>query len=219
MLKNSTSDYYKINSDLLKATLLYNDNETESLLIGYYKAWENLAKKNRANYIQGKSDSLKYSNEPLNVTIANEIYDLMLPYKICNYNCYVIMLTLKKMGSNFFINKNLEYHKKFGESEDLSDEISKREKLIFILDKTLKTISLNKSYNTIKDIDFDNESMFKNSYLKNIKSNYEIYGFYNLKSGIIGICYNNFCNYYLVQLVGEKKLDISETTLKTITSE
>ena len=217
--KDSTSNYDKINVNLLNSILIYNNKQTESLLIEYYKTWLKLAKKNRANYIKGKSDSLKQNEEQLNVTTANEIYDLMLPYKICNYNCYVIMLTLKKIGSNFIVNKNLEYHKKLGESGDLSHEITKREKLIFFRDKTPKTIVLNKSYKTIKDIDFENESMFKKSYLRNLKSNYGIYGFYNLKSGIINICHDNTCNYYLVKLTGDRKLNIYETTMCTISSE
>ena len=216
---DSTSKYDKINIDLLKSTLIYNNEQTEYLLIDYYKTWLNLAKKNRANYIKGKSDSLKYNYEKLNVDTANGIYDLMVPYKICNYNCYAIMLTLKKMNSNFVINKSLEYHKKIGEGGDLNNEITKREKLILFKDKTPKIIALNKDYRTIKDIDFYNEPIFRNLYLKDTKISYNIYGFYNQKSGIINICHDSICDYYLVKLNGDRKLNIYETTMCTITSE
>ena len=216
---DSTSKYDKINIDLLKSTLIYNNEQTEYLLIDYYKTWLKLAKKNRANYINGKSDSLKYNYEKLNVDSANRIYDLMLPYKICNYNCYAIMLTLKKMNSNFVINKSLEYHKKIGEGGDLSNEITKREKLILFKDKTPKIIALNKDYRTIKDIDFYNEPIFRNLYLNDTKISYNIYGFYNQKSGIINICHDNICDYYLVKLIGDRKLNIYETTMCSITTE
>ena len=213
--KDSTSKYDMINVNLLNSLLIYNNKQTESLLIEYYKTWLKLAKKNRANYIKGKSDSLKQNEEQLNVTIANEIYDLMLPYKICNYNCYVIMLTLKKMGSNFIINKNLEFHKKLSESEDLSHEITIRDKQILFSDKNPKIITLTKSSKTIKDIDFHQEPMLKNSFPKKIKSESEIYGFYNLKSGFINICHDNSCYYYIIKLVGDRTLYIYETNMST----
>lgn len=217
--KDSALNYYKIDTDLLKSLLIFNNEQTESLLIEYYKTWLKRAKKSRANYIKGKSDSLKYNYEKLNVDTANRIYDLMLPYKICNYNCYAIMLTLKKMKSNFVINKSLEYHKKLGEGGDLSNEITKREKFIFFKDKTPKIIALYKEYRTIKDIDFYNEPIFRNLYQKDTKISYNIYGFYNQKSGIINICHDNICDYYLVKLIGDRKLNIYETTMCSITSE
>lgn len=97
-LEEKPIDYCKIEQDEMNLIVNYKNKETELLLIEYYKTWLKLAKNNRTNYILGKSDSLKLKDEPLNVSISNEIYDLMNPYKICNYNCYMTMLTLKKNG-------------------------------------------------------------------------------------------------------------------------
>jgi len=219
-LDTNTADYRQIDKNEMHSIINNHNKQTEYYLIQYYKTWLRLAKKNRANYVLGKSDSLKLSDKPLNVPNSNRIFDLMKPYKICNYNCYMILLALKKTGSNFVENRSLSYHKTHGEAFDVSMSVFKQEKGNTFLKKTTpRTIKLNKKYNTIKEIDFANELNFKNNYLKDMKSDFGIYGFYNQKSGIIDICHKDFCKYYLVRLVGEKKLQIVETTAGSVTTD
>jgi hypothetical protein len=126
----------------------------------------------------------------------------------------MIMLALKQLGSSFADNKKLFFHQKVGEALDINPTIFKQEKgNTFLKNKTPRTINLNKRYNTIKDIDFANELNFKNKYLKDMDSDFGIYGFYNHKSGIIDVCHDNNCNYYLVKLIGNNKLQIYQTTM------
>jgi hypothetical protein len=217
-LTTDVEDYQQIDKNEMYFIFNNHNKRTEYYLIQYYKTWLNLAKKNRADYFLGKSDSVKLKYANLNVSASNRIFYLMKPYKICNFNCYIIMLTLKKMGSDFAVNSRLNYHKKYGEATDINGTIFKHEKGNSFLQKTTpRTIKLNKRYNTIKDIDFSNELNFKNNYLKDMNSDFGINGFYNQKSGIIDICHGDICNYYLVRLVGEKKLKIYKTTSGSVT--
>ena len=157
---------------------------------------------------------MKYNSDSLDISSANKTYDLMKPYKICNYNCYIIMLTLKKMGSSSVDDKKLSFHKKIGEVQDINMSIFKYKKgNTFLKDKTPRIIKLSKRYKTIKDIDFTNELNFENKYLKEMNSDFGIYGFYNQKSGIIDICHDHDCNYFLVKLIDANKLQIYRTTM------
>jgi hypothetical protein len=216
--KDTVGGYGEVNTDLMNALLSYNDKETELILIDYYKTWLKLAKKNRKDYLQGKSDSIKYIDSTFNTAISNRIYDLMKPYKDCNYNCYLIMLTLQKMKSVFPEKKKLEYHRKIGEVIDLSNEIKKNEISSIFEDRTPKIIALNRNYDSIKDIDFGNELNFYNSYIHKLNSEFEIYGFYNQKSGIISICQDNECYYYIIKLIDKNKLQVHKTIIYTTTS-
>ena len=219
-LTTDAEDYQQIDKNEMYSIFNNHNNRTEYYLIQYYKTWLNLAKKKRADYVLGKSDSLKLKDAPLNVSASNRIFYLMNPYKIANYNCYMIMLTLKKMCSVSVDKRRLYYHKKIGEATDINGTIFKHEKGNSFLQKTTPAIiKLNKRYYTIKDIDFSNELNFKNNYLKDMNSDFGIYGFYNQKSGIIDICHGGICNYYLVRLVGEKRLQIYETNMATVTAD
>lgn len=121
------------------------------------------------------------------------------------------------MGSSYVDNKKLNYHKRVGEAFDVNLKIFKRKKSNTFLENELpKTITLNNNYKTIRDIDFVNELNFKKIYLKDMNSDFGIYGFYNQKSGIISICHDNSCDYYLLKLIGEKKLQIYQSTMTTI---
>ena len=219
-LDTDAADYHEIDKNEMHSIINNCNKRTEYYLIQYYKTWLRLAKKYRADYVLGKSDSLKLKDAPLNVSNSNRIFYLMKPYKICNYNCYMILLALKKTGSNFVDHRSLPYHKTQGEAFDVSMSIFKQEKGNTFLKKTTpRIIRLKKKYNTIKEIDFANELNFKNIYLKDMNSDFGIYGFYNQKSGIIDICHNDICNYYLVRLVGEKKLQINETNAGSVTTD
>ncbi|MDD4967809.1 MAG: hypothetical protein PHT07_00080 [Paludibacter sp.] len=219
-LETDVEVYSKIDKNEMYTILNNHNQHTEYYLIQYYKTWLGLAKKNRANYALCKADSLKLKETPLNIPFSNKIFDLMKPYKTCNYNCYMIMLTLKKMGSYYANDRSLYYHKKVGEALDVNMTIFKHEKgNTFLKKATPRTIKLNKRYDTIKDIDFANELNFKNKYLKDMNSDFGIYGFYKQKSGIISICHNDICNYYLIKLVDDKKLKIYETTMCTVTTD
>jgi hypothetical protein len=219
-LKTLSDKYEEIDKEEMPPIVINSNTRTENYLNNYYKTWLELAKKNRANYILGKSIYLKNNRDSLNIPLINRTYDLMRPYKICNYNCYIIMLTLKKMGSSYVDDKKLSFHKKIGEVQDVDISIFKYEKgNTFLKDKTPRLIKLNKGYKTIKDIDFANELNFKNKYLKNMNSDFGIYGFYNKKLGIINICHASNCDYYLVKLIGANKLQIYKTTMYSIVTD
>lgn len=219
-LETDAKDYSQIDKNEMYSVLNNHNQHTEYYLIQYYKTWLSLAKKNRANYVLGKTDSLKLTDSLLDIPNSNRIFDLMKPYKTCNYNCHIIMLALKKLGSSYANDKRLYYHKKVGEANEVNMTIFNQDKGKTILKKaTPRTIKLNKKYNTIKNIDFSNELDFKNKYLKDMNLDFGIYGFYNQKSGIISICHSDICNYYLVKLIDEKKLQIYETTMCTVTSD
>jgi hypothetical protein len=219
-LETLPDKYQEIDMVGMHSVVINSNTKTEIYLKRYYNTWLNLAKKNRAKYILGKSIYSKYNNDSVNVSLANKAYNLMKPYKICNYNCYVIMLTLKKMGSSYAEDKKLTFCKKIGEAQNIDMSIFKYEKgNAFIKDKTPRIIKLNKRYNTIKDIDFANELNFKNKYLKEMNSDFGIYGFYNQKSGIIDICHDGDCNYYLVKLIEANKLQIYLTTMYSTVSD
>ena len=217
--KDSVANYNEIDWMLLNAVLTYYNQETESSLIDYYKTWLKLAKRSRINYMQGKSDAFRYKDSTLNIAISNKIHDLMEPYKVCNYNCYLIMRTLEKMRSSFPEKKRLEYHKRIGEATNLSFNIERRGSNPIYKNRTPKAITLSKKCNSIKDIEFVNELNFKNMYLKDINSNFGIYGLYNQKSGIIVIHDGHIYNYYLIKLLENKTLQIHETNICMVISD
>jgi hypothetical protein len=216
-LETATDDYDKIDKNEMYSIVINHNQYTEHYLIQYYKTWLSLAKKNRDNYTSGKAVLLKSKDALLDIPTSKRVFHLMKPYKTCNYNCYMIMLALKKMGSKVADTGKIYYHKKVGKAYDVNMSIFKHEKGNTFLKKTTpKTIKLTKRYATIKDIDFAHEMNFTSKYLKELNPDYGIYGFYNRKSGFISIWQNDKCSYYLIKLVDEKKLKIYETNLYSV---
>jgi len=156
LIKDYEPDYLyslpRISQDALFALIEYPTDKTDSLLIGYYKAWNEKSKKYYSDYLKGKSETNSRKKEKL-----------MSPFEDCNYNCYVILLALDSLGSDFFNRDTLEKHQSnlksywqggFGihKSGDFTNYNESNQ---------IKSIKLSKTYSSIGEIDFNKEPDLK----------------------------------------------------------
>jgi hypothetical protein len=142
----------RISQDALFALIEYPTDKTDSLLIGYYKDWNDKSKKYHSDYLKGKSETNSRQKEKL-----------MSPFEDCNYNCYVILLALDSLGSDFF-NKdtlvkhqsNLKLYLQDGFGIYKSGDFTKYNE-----SNQIKSIKLSKAYGSIGEIDFNKEPELK----------------------------------------------------------
>lgn len=159
LIKDYEPDYPyslpRISQDALFALIEYPTDKTDSLLIGYYKDWNKKSKKYYSDYLKGKTETNSRKKEKL-----------MSPFEDCNYNCYVILLALDSLGSDFFNRDTLEKHQSnlksywqdgFGihKSGDFTD---------YNRSNPIKSIELSKAYNSIGEIEFDKEPDLKDMF-------------------------------------------------------
>jgi len=159
LIKDYEPDYPyslpRISQDALFALIEYPTDKTDSLLIGYYKDWNEKSKKYYSDYLKGKTETNSRKKEKL-----------MSPFEDCNYNCYVILLALDSLGSDFFNRDTLEKHQSnlksywqdgFGihKSGDFTD---------YNRSNPIKSIELSKAYNSIGEIEFDKEPDLKDMF-------------------------------------------------------
>ena len=138
----------KISEDVLFALIENPTDKTDSLLIGYYKDWDEKSKKYKSDYIKGKSETNSRKKE-----------ELMSPFEDCNYNCYVILLALDSLSSDFFDKSilekhqsNLKYYWQDGFGIHKSGDFTNYNGI-----NQIKSVKLSKTYNSLGEIEFDKE--------------------------------------------------------------
>ncbi len=127
------------------------DNKTkdlESLLIAYYNGWYKKTIDFKSNYLEG-----------IKLNESQKRDSLTSPFETANENCYLILLALRKIQSGFVNQEKLQVHFKYLKyytsftdlyfSPSIGEYDSKKN-----LDKS---INLKKSYQTIGEIEFENE--------------------------------------------------------------
>jgi hypothetical protein len=151
-----------ISQDALFALIEYPTEKTDSLLIWYYNDWNDKSKKYYSDYLKGKTEPLSRKKEKL-----------MAPFEACNYNCYVILLALDNLGSDFFDKDKLEKHQSNLKSYWQSGfGIYKTGHLTdYNVSNQIKSITLSKSYNSLGEIDYKKEPELK-ELLKGFKKSY-----------------------------------------------
>jgi hypothetical protein len=152
----------KISQDALFALIENPTKQTDSLLIWYYNDWNDKSKKYYSDYLNGKSEPMSRKKEKL-----------MSPFEDCNYNCYVILLALKNLGSDFYNKNKLEKHQRNLKSYWQSGfGIHKTGHLTdYKTNNQIKSITLSKSYNSLGEIDYKKEPELK-ELLKGFKKSY-----------------------------------------------
>jgi len=151
--KNYPNESPKIDQNALFALIENRTKKTESLLIEYYKEWDKKSKEYYSDYVQGQSE-----------TYPPKKYQLMHPYEDCNYNCFVILLALERLGSGFCNQERLERHQNNMEPHLKGGfKISKSTDFNSFNDSNIasESIQLSKAYKSIGEIDFENEPYFQ----------------------------------------------------------
>ena len=138
-----------ISQNSLFALIENPSKQTDSLFLNYYNLWDEKTTYYKHDYEIGMEERDARKKEIL-----------MYPYENSNYNCYILQRFLKEMKSPFYNQEKLEYHQKrmayylrdgfaIGKNVDCSKYALKN--------NIFKTIKLTKSYNSIGEIDFEEE--------------------------------------------------------------
>ena len=159
--------------------------QTDSLLFDYYKLWNEKSTYYKEDYERGFKEKNERKKE-----------ELMTPYQCCNNNCHTILSFLKQMNSPLYSKNKQEYHKKFlktywiSKFADWEDEFARNKKDCseYTQNNVYKTITLTKEYNSIGDIDFDEEVELKDLFNEyNDESNCWKLLMYNDKNGYLDL--------------------------------
>lgn len=204
-----TSDYYgdlpNIEDDALLLLIKTKNKDTEKLLIDTYNAWDKKSEEYKDFYFQfiDKKDSRERTKK-------------IDPYISCNYNCYNILLALRKIKSKFYnqdkLNHHNQYLKGYQKNSFLYSKISK-DSFSDAKKKDSKVILLNGKYTSLGEIDFRNETNFVKEFNEYInpqeEGSSEIRICHNSTKGALWTSYycGNLCGdgrYYKLELNGDK---------------
>jgi len=148
-LPDNFGDLPRISDDALIALIEHSNKKTEAILINYYNTWKEKSILYESDYIKAKKVSDKII-----------ISKLIAPFHDCNLNCYKILQALNLLKSDFVDTIKLKKHYEILDDyykNMLLDKTSKYADSDYNNQKESKTLILNKSYNSIGEIDFNNE--------------------------------------------------------------
>lgn len=151
---NYTNSFPVINIDLIHVLLNFPPEISEKLLIRYFNEWEKKSQDYRANFIKAKDLSDKNK------------YNLIQPYQSCSFNCYLILLGLQKLNSDFSDTNKLNFHRN-NLCVARQNIVSLRDPSNLLNYKTtevIKTLKLSKQYKSIDEIDFNKETEIKKEF-------------------------------------------------------
>lgn len=158
---NNNMELPEINIDLINVFLNFPPKESESILIKYYNEWLKKSSEYRPQYLKGiEKKRIKLETR------------LTYPYETCNYNCFIILLGLKKLNSSFFDDQKLDSHRKIISTTRQISLIVPNNLTNFSPTEKSMVVMLTKKYRSIGEIEFNAEqelekefSKFSESYL------------------------------------------------------